>query len=169
MKRLLSTALILSIAACSSTPTPAVQTAPAIAAAEPATTTQPAVAASPTAAAPEASDAGAPEVTTAPSADAGAAVTTATTTPPTTTTTSTTTAGGDPVVRGRAVFQRVCGRCHEDGEDEGPVPNLRWAEARMRTLVRTGNRRMRAIPAARLSDADLALVVAYLRSTHAIQ
>ena len=73
------------------------------------------------------------------------------------------------MAQGRAVYQRVCARCHEDGEDEGPTPNKRWAEARMRAMIRNGNRRMRAIPTTRLSDADLTLLVSYLRSTHAIQ
>lgn len=173
MRRLLSTALILSLAACASTPAPAVQTAP------PAVTTT----APPTTTSVEASDAGAPTAATPEAADAGAvgaatpvdtaapATTAATTTAtPTATATATTTApAGNPVAQGRAVFQRVCARCHEDGEDEGPTPNKRWAEARMRTLIRSGNRRMRAIPTTRLSDADLTLLVSYLRSTHAIQ
>lgn len=171
MRRLLSTALILSLTACASTPTPAVQTAPPAP-----VTTEP-----PTTTSVEATDAGAPTAATTPeaAADAGTpeATTTPTTTTPTTTTptTATTTpattppAGGGTVAQGRAVFQRVCARCHEDGEPDGPVPNLRWSEARMREMVRNGNRRMRAIPTTRLSDADLATLVLYLRSTHAIQ
>ena len=166
MRRLLSTALILSLAACASTPAPAVQTAPPTV-----TTTAP-----PTTTSVEVSDAGAPTAATPEAADAGAVeaatpvdtATTATTTA-TTATAATTAAAGNPVAQGRAVYQRVCARCHEDGEDEGPTPNKRWAEARMRTLIRNGNRRMRAIPTTRLSDADLTLLVSYLRSTHAIQ
>lgn len=172
MRRLLPTALILSLAACASTPTPAVQTAP-----PPPVTTEP-----PTTTSVETTDAGAPTAATTPeaTADAGtpeattAPATTATTTPaPATSTTASTTptasAGGGTPAQGRAVFQRVCARCHEDGEPDGPVPNLRWSEARMREMVRNGNRRMRAIPVTRLSDADLATLVVYLRSTHAIQ
>lgn len=166
MRRLLSTALILSLAACASTPAPAVQTAPPTV-----TTTEP-----PTTTSVEVSDAGAPTAATPEAADAGAvgAATPVDTAAPATTATATTTAtttapAGNPVALGRAVYQRVCARCHEDGEDEGPTPNKRWAEARMRTLIRNGNRRMRAIPTTRLSDADLTLLVSYLRSTHAIQ
>jgi mono/diheme cytochrome c family protein len=61
----------------------------------------------------------------------------------------------------------VCGACHEDGSD-GPRANLGWAEDRMRTMVRNGSARMRAIPAERLSDTDLDAVIAYLRSIHAV-
>ncbi|MBK8692430.1 MAG: cytochrome c [Deltaproteobacteria bacterium] len=175
MRRLLSTALILSLAACASTPAPTVQTAPpTVTTTEPPTTTSVEVsdAGAPTAATPEAADASV--VGAATPVDTAAPATTATTT--TTATTATTTAAatttapaGNPVAQGRAVYQRVCARCHEDDEDEGPTPNKRWAEARMRTLIRNGNRRMRAIPTTRLSDADLTLLVSYLRSTHAIQ
>jgi len=172
MRRLLSTALILSLAACASTPAPAVQTAPpAVTTTAPPTTTSVEVsdAGAPTTATPEAADAGAVESAT-PVDTAAPATTTATATTTTATTTATATApAGNPVAQGRAVYQRVCARCHEDGEDEGPTPNKRWAEARMRTLIRNGNRRMRAIPTTRLSDADLTLLVSYLRSTHAIQ
>lgn len=73
------------------------------------------------------------------------------------------------MAQGRAIFTRVCGRCHEDGDGEGPHPNLGWAESRMRTLVRSGNARMRAIPASRLSDGDLDTLMVYLRSTRAVR
>jgi len=174
MRRLLSTALILSLTACASTPTPAVQTAPpAPVTTEPPTTTsvEATDAGAPTAATtPEAAaDAGSPEATTTPATTTPATTTPAATTPTTTTPATTPPAGGGTVAQGRAVFQRVCARCHEDGEPDGPVPNLRWSEARMREMVRNGNRRMRAIPTTRLSDADLATLVVYLRSTHAIQ
>ena len=39
----------------------------------------------------------------------------------------------------------------------------------MRTIVRQGDGRMRAIPTSRLSDADLNAVIAYLRTTHAVR
>nr|MBK7065702.1 cytochrome c [Deltaproteobacteria bacterium] len=170
MRRLLFPALILSLAACASTPAPAVQTAPpTVTTTEPPTTTSVEVsdAGAPTAATPESADAGAVGAATPVDTAAPATATTATTAtrPPATTTAP----AGNPVAQGRAVYQRVCARCHEDDEDEGPTPNKRWAEARMRALIRNGNRRMRAIPTTRLSDADLTLLVSYLRSTHAIQ
>jgi mono/diheme cytochrome c family protein len=71
--------------------------------------------------------------------------------------------------RGRTAFARVCGRCHEDGESDGPAPNRNLEEARMRTIVRQGSGRMRAIPTSRLSDGDLDAVIAYLRTTHAVR
>ncbi|MDO9017682.1 MAG: cytochrome c [Deltaproteobacteria bacterium] len=166
MQRLLSTAFCLSLAACSSTPAPPVQRPPPVTTPTPTprptptppTPVEPVDAGAPVEPAPAPSDAGTP---TTPADDAGVAIPR----PPPPTPRPT----GNAITQGRAVFARVCGRCHEDGDDEGPNPNLRWTEARMRTLVRSGNSRMRAIPASRLSDADLALVMAYLRSIRAIQ
>ncbi|MEZ4392104.1 MAG: cytochrome c [Polyangiales bacterium] len=89
-------------------------------------------------------------------------------TPPATPPATPATAAGD-VARGRTAFNRVCGRCHEDGESDGPAPNRNLAEDRLRSIVRQGSGRMRAIPASRLSDADLTHVVAFLRSTHAVR
>lgn len=169
MRRLLSPALCLSLAACSTTPAPPVRTPPPVSAPEPAPV-EPADAGAPLTPVPAVADADA-ATPPAPAEDASTAAPTPTTpTAPTAPTTRPTTpAAGNPVAQGRAVFVRVCGRCHEGGDDEGPNPNLRWPEARMRTLVRNGNSRMRAIPASRLSDADLTLVVGYLRSIRAIQ
>ncbi len=76
--------------------------------------------------------------------------------------------GGD-VARGQAAFQRICATCHEPGDREGPRPGLNWPEARLRTLIRNGNRRMRAIPTSRLSDADLVHLFAHLRATRVIR
>jgi mono/diheme cytochrome c family protein len=177
MRRLLSTALCLSLAACASTPEPAVQSPAPNAEPAPPAPAEPADAGALPAPTAEVADAGAP-TPMPPADDAGAAGTTATaptTTAPTTTATAeptprpTTPATGNAVAQGRAVFQRVCARCHEDSNEEGPNPNLRWPEARMRTLVRSGNSRMRAIPVSRLSEADLTLLVGYLRSIRAIQ
>lgn len=89
-------------------------------------------------------------------------------TPPATPATAPAAAAGD-VARGHTAFNRVCGRCHEDGESDGPAPNRNLAEDRLRTIVRSGTGRMRAIPTSRLSDADLTHVIAYLRSTHAVR
>lgn len=71
---------------------------------------------------------------------------------------------------GQAAFNRVCGRCHPNGdEDTGPaIRNRAITEARMREVIRTGTRRMRAIPATRLSDADLDAVIGYLRTMRAV-
>ena len=168
MRRLLSPGLILSLAACASTPVPAVQNAPppAPTTTEPAPATTESTDAGPPIAIPSLSpDAGPPEAT-APTGEP--ADPTATTTHPTTTTHPAVAVGG-AVAEGRAVFQRVCARCHEDGDADGPTPNKRWAEARMRGLIRNGSARMRAIPMTRLSDADLAQLVSYLRSTHTIR
>ncbi len=168
MRRLLSTAFCLSLAACSSTPAPGVQnapppnTAPEPAPPAPPAPVEPADAGALAPPPPEVADAGA-TTPTPPADDAGAVGTTTPTPRPTTP------PAVNAVAQGRAVFQRVCARCHESGDDEGPNPNLRWPEARMRTLIRSGNSRMRAIPVSRLSEADLTLVVGYLRSIRAVQ
>lgn len=102
------------------------------------------------------------------------------TTGATTTTTTATTGTGtgatpapavDPqlLARGRQAFERACGDCHEANDPEGPTPNKNWEEARMRTQVRQGGGRMRAIPVRRLSDTDLDAMIAFFRSTHAVR
>jgi mono/diheme cytochrome c family protein len=171
MRRSLSMTLAFTIAACSSAPPPPVR-APAATVEAPA---EPAAEPTATAAEPDAGAAAEPVAATAPTETAPTTApteTAPTTTPSTTPSTPASRpvpAAGNAVAQGRAVFQRVCARCHEADDPDGPHPNRRWPEARMRTLVRNGNSRMRAIPASRLSDADLALLVSYLRSTHAIQ
>ncbi len=78
-------------------------------------------------------------------------------------------ASAETIAAGHRVFNRACGRCHEDNDSEGPSPNKNWEEARMRSQIRQGAGRMRAIPVSRLSDADLDTLIAYLRSTHAVR
>lgn len=166
MRRLLSVAFCLSLAAfclslaaCSSTPAPPVQRPPVTRPTPtPPTPVEPVDAGAPVEPAPTPSDAGTP---TPPAGDAGVVIPR----PPPPTPRPT----GNAITQGRAVFARVCGRCHEDGDANGPNPGLGMPEAQMRTLVRTGDTRMRAIPASRLSDADLTLVMAYLRSIRAIR
>ena len=70
------------------------------------------------------------------------------------------------------IFNRACGRCHPDGgEDTGPeILNKRITEEKMRHTIRTGTKRMRAIPPTKLSDPDLDAMMAYLRDPlHAMQ
>lgn len=126
-------------------------------------------------------DAGAMTETPAAEADAGAAMTetpdaaaptaTQSATPPTSAPSRPTTATPDAamIARGRAAHQRVCARCHEDGDSDGPHRNGNWAEARMRTQIRQGNSQMRPIPVSRLSDADLDALIAYYRSIRAVR
>lgn len=73
------------------------------------------------------------------------------------------------IARGHRAFTRACGNCHEENDPEGPSPNKNWEEARMRSQVRQGAGRMRAIAPARLSDADLDAMIAFFRSTHAVR
>lgn len=80
-------------------------------------------------------------------------------------------AGGESGAAGQAAFDRACGRCHPHGQqDVGPrLVGRNYSEAHVRQVVRNGDGSMRAIPVARLSDADLTLVVGYLRSLHAVR
>jgi mono/diheme cytochrome c family protein len=72
---------------------------------------------------------------------------------------------------GVAQFNRVCGRCHPNGgEDTGPdLHNLNKTEADMTKIIRSGSKRMKAIPPAKLSNADLTKVMVFLRSLHAVR
>lgn len=72
---------------------------------------------------------------------------------------------------GVAQFNRACGRCHPHGEeDTGPsILNKNLSADKMQKVIRQGTKRMKAIPATKLSDADLAHVMVYLRSIHAVQ
>jgi mono/diheme cytochrome c family protein len=146
--------LVVALLGCASTPTPAPTTtpppaeAPVAAAPAPTTPTEAPVASTETpAATPEpAAPAATPEPAATPAAPAG-----------------------PDVALGRAAFQRVCMSCHEEGDREGPHPGLNWPEARIRTLIRNGNRRMRPVTTARLSDADLEHLIAHLRATRVIR
>lgn len=72
---------------------------------------------------------------------------------------------------GVAQFNRACGRCHPQGdEDIGPdLHDKNLTPAAMTRVIRQGTKRMRPIAPARLSDADLARVMVFLRSIHAVR
>ena len=76
-----------------------------------------------------------------------------------------TSAAIDParVEHGRERFERICGLCHEDG-DAPPLRGLSISEAQVRTIVRQGKDHMRPISEARLNNADLDDVLAYLKT-----
>lgn len=92
----------------------------------------------------------------------------------TTTTTTTTTTGGDTsaqyagpigstdVAQGEARYNAVCASCHNNGAP--PVANIGWTTERLRQQIREGSPNMPAIHAARLSDADMEAVLAYLQT-----
>lgn len=67
-------------------------------------------------------------------------------------------------------FNRACGRCHPNGdEDTGPdLHNKNLTVEAMTKVIRQGTKRMRPIAPARLSDADLARVMTFLRTIHAV-
>ena len=86
-------------------------------------------------------------------------------------TSSTSVTASPAVAEGRAVFDRSCGRCHPGGERRvGPrLAGRNDSEAHLRDVVRNGDGTMRPIPAARLSDGDLAKVLTFLRSIRAVR
>ena len=69
------------------------------------------------------------------------------------------------------IFNRACGRCHPDGgEDTGPdLHNKNQTIPEITHTIRVGTKRMRAIPTTRLSDADLAAMIPFLQSIHAVR
>lgn len=71
---------------------------------------------------------------------------------------------------GVAQFNKACGRCHPHGdEDTGPdLHNLNKTEEEMTKIIRNGQKRMKAIAPAKLSNADLTKVMVFLRSIHAV-
>jgi mono/diheme cytochrome c family protein len=72
---------------------------------------------------------------------------------------------------GVAQFNRACGRCHPNGdEDTGPdLHNKNLTPAAMTKVIRLGTKRMRPVSPTKLTDADLARVVIFLRSIHAVR
>lgn len=75
-----------------------------------------------------------------------------------------------PAANGVAQFNKACGRCHPNGgEDTGPdLHNLNKTEQEMTDIIRNGHKRMKAIPPAKLSNADLTKVMVFLRNLHAV-
>lgn len=71
---------------------------------------------------------------------------------------------------GVAQFNKACGRCHPNGgEDTGPdLHNLNKTEDEMTKIIRGGQKRMRPVTPAKLSNADLTKVMVFLRSIHAV-
>lgn len=65
---------------------------------------------------------------------------------------------------GRAVFDRVCGICHPEGEEDiGPdIRGKRFTERRVTTIIRVGMGEMDAIPQRKLPDRYMDELMAYL-------
>lgn len=65
---------------------------------------------------------------------------------------------------GRVVFDRVCGVCHPEGEEDlGPdIRNRRVPVARLRHIIRNGTGDMRPIPPRKLPDRYMDELMAYL-------
>ena len=88
-------------------------------------------------------------------------------------TTATAGAAASPeiIAAGGERFEAVCGLCHPGGdEDDGPsLRNIHWDVDRVRIQVRNGSDHMRPVSTARMSDADLEKVFAWLRTIGTIQ
>lgn len=68
------------------------------------------------------------------------------------------------------IFTRACGRCHADPEEpDARLDNKNIPESEMVRQIRQGTKRMRAIPPARLPDADMPALLTYLRSIRAVR
>jgi len=96
----------------------------------------------------------------------------------TTTTDTTTTTGGETsaqyagpigstdVAQGEARYNAVCASCHNNGAPA--IANIGWTTDHLRQQIREGSANMPAIHAARLSDADMEAVLAYLQTIGAV-
>jgi mono/diheme cytochrome c family protein len=72
---------------------------------------------------------------------------------------------------GVAEFGRACGRCHPNGdEDTGPaLRNQNKTVEEMTKIIRQGSGKMRPVGPAKLTDANLAKVMLFLRSIRAVR
>ena len=78
---------------------------------------------------------------------------------------------------GIQVFTAVCANCHLPrvvaGRARAPIgprlENRRETEAEARDVIRNGHGTMRGIPAARLADAEMAGLIAHLRTIGAVR
>ena len=74
--------------------------------------------------------------------------------------------GSTDTAQGDSRYHAVCASCHDNGAP--PLANLGWTTAPMRQQIREGSANMPAIRAARLSDADMEAVLAYLQTIGAL-
>lgn len=68
---------------------------------------------------------------------------------------------------GKVAFEDTCGTCHS--EESEPLANIGWPVAKVRMQIREGDSEMPAIPASRLSDADMEHVLAFLATMGTIK
>ena len=69
---------------------------------------------------------------------------------------------------GKAAYARVCATCHGDdpgdGNDGPALVPLYRTEQQVLGIVRSGTGKMHPLPESKISDADVAAIVAYLQS-----
>lgn len=75
---------------------------------------------------------------------------------------------------GQQAWSAVCANCHmprrPGARPTGPrLENKNLTEARMREIIRNGDGTMRPIAASRLTDGELAQLIVYLRTFHAVR
>jgi mono/diheme cytochrome c family protein len=74
--------------------------------------------------------------------------------------------GSTDTAQGEARYNAVCASCHNNGAPA--VANIGWTTEHLRRQIREGSANMPAIHTARLSDADLEAVLAYLQTIGAV-
>ncbi len=75
------------------------------------------------------------------------------------------------VRRGQRRYDKACGNCHPDGEEDlGPaIIDLRWSVARMTKQIRNGSGKMKPISTKRLPESEMEPLMAYLSSIRAVK
>ncbi|MCB9708161.1 MAG: cytochrome c [Myxococcales bacterium] len=75
------------------------------------------------------------------------------------------------VRRGQRRFDRACGNCHPDGEEDlGPsIIDIRWTTAKMVKQIRKGSGKMKPISTKRLPEDEMEPLMAYLATIQAVK
>ncbi len=74
--------------------------------------------------------------------------------------------GSTDAAQGEARYNAVCASCHNNGAPA--IANIGWTTDHLRRQIREGSANMPAIHPARLSDADMEAVLAYLQTIGAV-
>lgn len=77
----------------------------------------------------------------------------------------------DLVRRGQRRFDKACGNCHPDGEEDlGPsLIGIRWTVPRMTRQIRNGSGKMKPISTKRLPQSEMEPLMAYLSTLRAVK
>jgi mono/diheme cytochrome c family protein len=77
----------------------------------------------------------------------------------------------DLVQRGQRRFDKACGNCHPDGEEDlGPsIIGIRWSVPRMTKQIRNGSGKMKPISKKRLPESEMDPLMAYMSTFRAVK